>query len=167
MDKLFEGRLPGGGYVIACGKGRKQQCASCQKTAQLECDGCDRPLCNACAVSPREGLDFCPGCFDPAWKQWLQSSKTVRTPAEMSRAERRVRFRVWARENDGELFLRLVPLGETARANAKSAGSMAAGFTPHKLWEMAGGDVGRGLEADHEKYIALMVEHGHMRPKEK
>jgi len=156
MDNIFRGPLPGGGYVIACGRRRRVRCATCAAPdAQLECDGCDKALCSACSVSPRKGLDFCPRCFDPAWKRWLQARPS--SIGHETRAQRRAAFRAWARATC-EVFLSLVPLSALGKAEEKSRQALAAGKTPHALWLEAGGDG--------EKYRALMVEHGHLVKKE-
>jgi hypothetical protein len=160
MDQIYRGPLPGGGYVIACGRRRRVRCSYCADTdAQLECDGCDKPLCRACSVSPRDGLDFCPKCFDKAWKHWLQLQPT--SAGAMTRAARRVGFRRWARAA-ADVFLGLVPLGAVARA--------AQAPEPRELWEQAGGRIaedGTVTQADSEKYRALLVKHGHLVRKEK
>jgi hypothetical protein len=110
MDCLYRGQLPGGGYVIACGRRRKVKCATCKQTdAGLECDGCDKPLCAGCAVSPQKGLDFCPKCFEPAWRAWL--SKDAAVKRSLTQAERRAAFREWARTNP-YAFIAVVPHSE-------------------------------------------------------
>lgn len=115
MDMLYRGKLPGGGVVIACGRRRRVRCSYCAaQDAQLECDGCDKALCSSCSVSPRKGLDFCPKCFDPAWKHWLQIQPD--SIAAMNINRRRNEFRSWAR-TAADTFLSLVkPLTETAKA---------------------------------------------------
>lgn len=94
-------QLPGGGYAIACGV-RERKCFTCSATrASLSCDGCDHVLCTMCAVTPGQGLDFCPRCFAPAFERW----KTLE-PVPQSRPERRNAFRLWARAN-AAVFLSL------------------------------------------------------------
>lgn len=95
-------KLPGGGIVIACGRRRKPPpCGTCRASAELECDGCDKPVCFACGVSPRKGLDFCPTCFAPAFEYFKAN-----TAHSADRNVRRVEFRAWARANP-EKFLEL------------------------------------------------------------
>lgn len=96
-------QLPGGGLVIACTRERKRRCYTCEApNASLSCDGCDHVLCTNCAVSPQQGLDWCPSCFAPAFEHW----KTL-GPFPQERAERRQVFRLWAREQS-ETFIGLV-----------------------------------------------------------
>lgn len=144
MDCLYRGPSPDGrGYVIACGRRRRVKCATCKLAdAGLECDGCDRPLCASCSVSPRKELDYCPRCFEPAWKHWLRLFPT--SASVYTREERRAAFRQWAR-HEADTFLRLVPM---------SATTAGARPTPHALWKQSGGDP--------EKYRALLIEHGHL-----
>lgn len=115
MDTIFKGKLPDGTYVIACGRRSRKRCSNCAITdAGLECDGCDKALCSSCAVSPRKGLDFCPRCFDHAWRHWLQIQPD--SIAAMNVTRRRNEFRSWAR-TAAEKFLELArPL--TAKAKA-------------------------------------------------
>lgn len=112
MHRIASGPLPGGGFFIACGrKPPRRRCATCGVLgAGLECDGCDKPLCASCSVSPKEGLDFCPACARPAWVHWWKTSPVVAGHREQRRSE----FRSWARLN-ADTFLKLVPLGETAK----------------------------------------------------
>jgi hypothetical protein len=95
-------QLPGGGTVIACTRERKRRCYTCQApNASLSCDGCDHVLCTGCAVSPKQGLDYCPKCFAAAFDFW----KGICVYPQ-SRPERRQAFRLWAREHH-EKFLEL------------------------------------------------------------
>lgn len=104
--------LPGGGVVIACRRGpaRKKPCVACGHDAQAICDRCDRPVCPSCSVAPVSSQDFCPGCFLPAWKEWLRV-RTVFFLAhpDIQRDERRRAFRAWVREN-ATRFAELVPM---------------------------------------------------------
>lgn len=87
---------------VYCTRERKRRCYSCSApNASLSCDGCDHVLCTNCAVSPQQGLDFCPSCSKPAWLHFWQSAR----PAG-DRADRRQAFRVWAREQPA-VFLSL------------------------------------------------------------
>jgi hypothetical protein len=80
---------------IYCTRERKRRCYTCQApNASLSCDGCDHVLCTGCAVSPRQGLDFCPVCFGAAFDWWKENHLF---PA--NRADRRQAFRLWAREH--------------------------------------------------------------------
>jgi hypothetical protein len=92
--------LPGG--IIACGRGprpRLPACASCDAAqARLLCDGCDGPLCAACAVAPREDEDFCPACARCVFRLWLARGGSAIYLAE-GQAAGRAAFRVWAREH--------------------------------------------------------------------
>ena len=114
MHRIASGALPGGGFFIACGRRPpRKKCATCQKQlAGLECDGCDKPLCAGCAVSPKKGIDFDPACFKPAWEWWIGQHAARRY---LSQTQRRREFREWARENADD-FLGLVPLGTVAKA---------------------------------------------------
>lgn len=87
---------------IACSRERKRNCYSCDAgRASLTCDGCNHVLCTACAVMPRQGLDFCPRCAAPAFEHWKSLG-----PFPSSRPERRNAFRLWARANQTK-FLEL------------------------------------------------------------
>jgi len=154
---------------IACHRGRRSagRCSVCAvPRSELECDGCDKALCKTCAVSPRAGLDFCPTCFDPAWKRWLGMQPS--SAAAMTRERRRAEFRAWARAACNA-FLSLVKLSPTSEADARSRRAMGLGLSPHALWKQAGGVIIDGVvtvEADRKKYTALLVEHGFLVPKE-
>lgn len=87
----------GGATVIGCGRNaRALRCATCNKLGQLCCDGCDAPLCAACSVSPRTGLDFCPTCCKPYFKEWCATEEGQRY-ATGHRELRRGAFRAWAK----------------------------------------------------------------------
>jgi hypothetical protein len=87
---------------IYCTRERKRRCYTCQApNASLSCDGCDHVLCTCCAVSPKQGLDFCPACAREAWLFFWRSAQP-----EGDRAARRQAFRLWAREQP-EKFLEL------------------------------------------------------------
>lgn len=79
---------------IACSRSRRRNCYSCGHPGSLTCDGCNHVLCTACAVSPRQNLDWCPACFAPAFEHWKSLG-----PFPSSRPERRNAFRLWARAN--------------------------------------------------------------------
>lgn len=87
----------GGATGIVCYRGPRRD-------PVLLCDGCDSKIAVELAVSPKQGVDFCPKCFDRPWRHWLA---TVSVPE--SRGERRAQFRAWALKNP-ELFLSMVPL---------------------------------------------------------
>jgi hypothetical protein len=88
---------------IYCTRERKRRCYTCSApNASLSCDGCDHVLCSGCAVSPKQDLDFCPRCFDAAYRHWLHIGRPVPT----DRAERRQAFRLWARA-ESTVFLDL------------------------------------------------------------
>ena len=61
-------KIPGGGYAIICGRGKRPIiCSVCHRIGSKLCDWpvgngktCDRPLCDACAVSGGKEIDFCP-----------------------------------------------------------------------------------------------------------
>lgn len=152
---------------IACGSRRQPKCSHCnaQLGTGLECDGCDKPLCHACAVSPKKGVDLCPRCFEPAWKHWLKHYDLTCGRADLaSRTERRAAFRAWARA-EADAFLRLVKL------SAEGQRRLARGpqKSPRELWLEAGGRIEDGkvvAECDREKFRALMTEHGHVVLKE-
>lgn len=83
--------------VIACGpRAKPAPCASCSKLSQLLCDGCDKPLCAPCSVSPREGLDFCPVCCRDVFREWCATDEGRRYAAG-HRDLRRNAFRAWAK----------------------------------------------------------------------
>lgn len=89
---------------VVCSRGRKPKaktCATCLKPgALLLCDGCDKPLCGHCHVSPKRDVDFCPACFMPVWAVWLRAGELGKYPAAPAdRQARRMAFRKWAREN--------------------------------------------------------------------
>jgi hypothetical protein len=92
-------KLPNGMAVIACARGPRVPvwfCATCKVIARLVCDGCDQPVCEACSVSPRTGLDYCPSCCKPYFKEWLATEEGQRfVPA--ARELRRAAFRAWAK----------------------------------------------------------------------
>lgn len=93
------------GRVIgrACVRERRRSCFTCSApNASLSCDGCDHVLCTGCAVGPTSKLDFCPKCFEPAWRHWC----SITAVASMTKPERRQAFRLWARAN-AEKFLEL------------------------------------------------------------
>lgn len=106
MHRIASGALPGGGFFIACGRRpARKRCATCAILgAELECDGCDKALCRSCAVSPKRELDFCPRCFNPAWKHWLQLRPS--SLGAEDRYQRRAAFRAWVCLNV-EKFLEL------------------------------------------------------------
>jgi hypothetical protein len=59
--------LPDGTRAIVCLSGpRLKPCRVCGKRSTLLCDwselgrACNAPLCKACAISPRPGVDYCP-----------------------------------------------------------------------------------------------------------
>lgn len=111
---------PTTGKVIGrgCGSYRRKRCKTCAVLgAELECDGCDKPLCRSCAVSPRENVDFCPACFDRAWKYWLGLQPS--SSGAMTREQRRWAFRRWARTAP-EKFLELsAPLSAVAQRSTR------------------------------------------------
>lgn len=93
-----DGRITG----FVCTRGRRPagKCATCgEKGPALECDKCDAKLCRGCGVSPREGVDLCPGCARPAFNWWLTSQWLRRPVADPldTRAVRRQQFRFWVR----------------------------------------------------------------------
>lgn len=64
-------RLGPDSYVVACSRGRQvKRCKNCGRPLTKLCDyplrgekkgqTCDAPLCNACAVSQGENVDYCP-----------------------------------------------------------------------------------------------------------
>lgn len=71
-------------------------CPACGKIAKLVCDGCDAPVCEACSVSPRTGLDFCPACCRPYFKEWCGTEEGKRY-ATGHRELRRDAFRAWVK----------------------------------------------------------------------
>lgn len=90
---------------IGCGSYRRKRCHICAELgAELECDGCDKPLCRTCAVSPKKNVDFCQRCFEPAWRHWLQLRPS--SIAGETRHQRRAAFRAWVLLNV-EKFLEL------------------------------------------------------------
>ncbi len=100
--------LPGGGTAIVCGPRRRPtgKCATCaDKGPGLECDKCDAKLCHGCGVSPREGVDLCPGCARPAFAWWMHNDGVAWAPATIARAVRRVEFRRWVRANVSRFLL--------------------------------------------------------------
>lgn len=102
---------------IVCTRGRRgkrRPCATCKAPADLECDGagCDKPLCHACAVSPRNGLDFCPSCCREVFVQWLNhedgKAAYLVGPTEAARKSNgRNAFRAWAKAR-AEKFIEFV-----------------------------------------------------------
>lgn len=100
-------QLPGVGVAIFCVKGQ---------TTGLLCDGCDAKLPKTEAVSPEEGLDFCPRCFAGAWSHFTALQDRVqfeRAPKNKRRAD----FRRWAREFPDIFmkFVKLTPAAQKAR----------------------------------------------------
>lgn len=90
-------RTVGSTTIIACARNAPaKRCSACGKLGQLACDGCDLPLCAACSVSPRDGLDFCPSCCRPYFKEWC-GTEEGRRYANGHRDVRRNAFRAWAR----------------------------------------------------------------------
>jgi hypothetical protein len=146
---------------IACGHRRRKKCATCGSEAGLECDGCDKPLCKSCAVSPKAGVDICPKCFDPAWRRWLWEQRdSPYKPSLMTQKERRLLFRGWARAFPGE-FLELVKLS----ASGEAAAALGRVKQPRELWAEAGGRIakdGTVTDPDPEKFRKLMQAHGHI-----
>lgn len=92
-------QVPGGGVAIVCTRGPRKRvvCVTCGKPAPLECDGCDRRICKACSISPREGLDYCVACQVPMKKWWLANDGA--TYALESKPLLLMRFLQWARSN--------------------------------------------------------------------
>lgn len=136
-------KLPGGGVVhVRMARKKMPRCSYCADVdAQLECDGCDKPLCRTCSVSPRDGLDFCPKCFDKAWKHWLQIQPS--SAGTMTRQARRLAFRRWARLAVDE-FMQRVPLGAVASKMqecprcAPGLGADPASCTGHPFHQLKG-----------------------------
>lgn len=98
--------------MIACARERDRTplpCCACPvKLATLVCDGCDKGLCARCATSPREGVDFCPGCARPlfvAWctspegKRWASGAAALHLTPDALRDLRRNAFRKWSAEH--------------------------------------------------------------------
>jgi len=85
-----------GARMIICSKGRlpTKKCATCGLPAALECDGCDKVLCEGCAVSPATEQDFCPKCFEPVFRQFLEAHPAAKAA---TREVRRRMFRTFAR----------------------------------------------------------------------
>jgi predicted amidophosphoribosyltransferase len=92
--------LPGGGFAIACTRGRKSN--------HRLCDGCDRELDPKDSVSPRRELDFCPKCAYPAFSHWLQHEGGGAVYAGNQPHDlKRNAFRFWAQQHSKQ-FLDLV-----------------------------------------------------------
>lgn len=107
-------RMPDGSTGIVCQRRPpRKRCASCHQLAGLECDGCDKPLCAPCSVSPgpqvlpdsTTSLDFCPTCCRPVFVEWCAGPgaaykvpKPGITP-DTHRMLRRAAFRKWATEH--------------------------------------------------------------------
>jgi hypothetical protein len=99
--------LVSGGRVVGrvCWRERVRKCFTCGRAgAELTCDGCDHVLGDCCSVSPTEGLDYCPKCFEPAYRRWLELQSA--SPSVLERSWRRASFRAWAQAN-AFLFLQL------------------------------------------------------------
>lgn len=83
--------------AIVCSRNAPaKRCAACSKLGQLACDGCDQPLCAACSVSPRDGLDFCPNCCRPYFVEWCATDEGRRWRTA-HRDLRRNAFRAWVK----------------------------------------------------------------------
>lgn len=83
------------------------KCSSCGgANGTLLCDGCDRPTCPPCSVSPTKALDFCPSCSTVAFRHWLDCAGGRQIYKERGRPDGRNRFRDWVKQN-GEKFLEL------------------------------------------------------------
>lgn len=162
--------LPGGGTVHVCDRGRKpkrKRCASCNQLGDLECDGCDKPLCRDCAVSPKKNVDFCPTCARPVFEEWIALKIPFGKPGvdhATWRAYRRAAFRKWALENP-ERFDRLM---KTKLQSAGDAGpdpffaEPPRKATPNgmrELWLEAGGGT---PSYDEKRYRELLIEAGHL-----
>jgi len=121
-------KVPGGGTAIVCSRGRRPQrkpCVGCRTLSDRLCDGCDKPVCEACSVSATPDDDFCPCCFLAAWRHWLELSPDNRDLDE-AREARRARFRGWvvANPEDFEALVTRSPegRGETPPPKPKKAG---------------------------------------------
>lgn len=100
-------------FGVVCVRGqRRKRCANCNNLGSLECDGCDKPLCAECSVSPgkhpRAGLgdlDYCPACCRGIFKEWCAGEgASYRVPkpgiTELThKMLRRAAFRKWAKAN--------------------------------------------------------------------
>lgn len=101
--KLADGTVA---HVRMC-RARVPKCACCgMKGGSLDCDGCDRHVCPACCVSPREGLDFCPSCSHPAFNTYMNAHGGRAVYELKGRPAGRMSFREWVRAN-ADTFLKL------------------------------------------------------------
>lgn len=159
--------IGGDGKVIgiACSRHRTRACTNCNiREGGLECDGCDKPLCAQCSVPPRKGLDFCPTCAKPIFEEWCDSPEGKALAVGVShdvnhgspgqaRTLRRMAFRAWAKKNPTRF--------DALRTRASKRAVPPPG--PQELWLQAGGDT---PEYSKERYVELMIQHGHLIPKE-
>lgn len=90
-------KLPGGGVAIVCTKGRKPKCVTCGGAAELECDGCDKPICAQHSLSPSRNLDYCHDCTTPLKRWWLEHDG--RDVANQPKSALLMHFIVWARSH--------------------------------------------------------------------
>jgi hypothetical protein len=111
-------RITGHGFTaIVCSRGRRagaKKCSNCQRrNALLICDGCDRPVCQDCSVSPfddtRESVDLCPACAKPAFVNWRDNHGGASAYAVLGREKARDQFRVFVRA-DPNHFVELLAL---------------------------------------------------------
>ncbi len=117
-------KLPDGGFVIACTRGeRRRRCIACGGGAERLCDGCDKPVCSACAVGHTSEADFCPDCARPAFLAWLHGDGAEYSGTAHTRDARRRAFRVWVRAH-AEGFLALVTLSSAGAAAAQKGGGV-------------------------------------------
>lgn len=93
-------QIPGGGVAIVCTRGRRsgaKKCITCSGRADIECDGCDKPICGQHSLSPRKNLDFCQACTTPLKRWWLEHDGA--TFAGEAKSLLLMRFIQWARSN--------------------------------------------------------------------
>jgi hypothetical protein len=102
------------GVAIVCTRGRKPPKCNCSdqvtggtlkipciKKPELQCDKCDRYVCDVHSVCVKlQGAerDFCARCFLDVWKHWCRvvMAELLDEAVRPSRHERRVAFREWA-----------------------------------------------------------------------
>lgn len=110
-------RLPDGTRGVICSRASKRAtCATCGQVADLLCDGCDKPLCRDCAVSPRDNEDLCPKCFNAPFQAWLRAGALGHHVIPGHREQRRDAFRAFVREHPSFLdCVRRSPAGQRAR----------------------------------------------------
>jgi hypothetical protein len=115
--------LPDGTRAHLLIRGRPGKvCSSCAAfPAPVDCDGCDRPTCEDCTVSPRDELDFCPSCARPVFLHYLNSHGGRAVYEGGGKQAGRGSFREWARANVAEFLSRVKRTDASLAREAKES----------------------------------------------